>query len=215
LKAWKAIFAALAVAAVGAPATASARDLGPAEGLRSTADSLLSCTAPIFENPFAAFGDDFDYVLAPNGSFESDGGWQLDDGAGIVAGNDPFDLRSGPDGSVLSLPEGSSATSALMCVDPTYPTARFPVRARGERTAIRVEVAYPWSRWGSDFRKSDSFKVSGDEGWTLSPHLDLDPDRGGTGPDWRPMAIRLIARNGPDGNGAVIDDVYVDPRMKG
>src|SRR5690349_18193270 len=131
LKAWKAIFAALAVAAVGAPATTSARDLGPAEGLRSTADSLLSCTAPIFENPFAAFGDDFDYVLAPNGSFESDGGWQLDDGAGIVAGNDPFDLRSGPDGSMLSLPEGASATSALMCVDPTYPTARFPVRARG------------------------------------------------------------------------------------
>jgi hypothetical protein len=214
LKAWKLFFATAAVAVVGGPATASARD-DVVAGIKSTADTALSCTAPTVEHPFVAFGDDFDYVLAPNGSFEWAGGWQLDDGAAQVAGDDPFDLRKEPDENMLSLAEGSQATSALMCVDPDYPTFRFPVRATGRRASIRVEVSYPWSRWGGDFRKSDSFKVDGDEGWTLSPHLDLDPDRGGSGPGWRPMAIRLIARTGGGDTGAELDDVYVDPRMKG
>jgi hypothetical protein len=214
LKAWKVFIATAAVAVVGGPATASAREDGAGE-INATAGTALSCTTPVIENPFLAFGDDLDYVLAPNGSFESAGGWQLEDGAAQIAGDDPFDLQQGPDENMLSLPEGSQATSALMCVDPSYPTFRFPVRATGRRATIRVEVAYPWSRWGADFRRSDSFKVDGDEGWTLSPHLDLDPDRGGTGPDWRPMAIRLITKNGWGDTGAELDDVYVDPRMKG
>ncbi len=214
MKAWKVLLAVSAAALVGGPATASARDDSPLSEVETIAATSLSCTDPLIENPFLAFGDDFDYVLAPNGSFESTTGWELDGGAAGIAGDDPFDLRPDPDENMLSLPEGADATSPLMCVDESYPTFRFPVRATGERTSIRVEVAYPWSRWGG-FRKSDSFRVSGDEGWTLSPHLDLDPDRGGTGPDWRPMAIRLVAKRGWGDAGAELDDVYVDPRMKG
>lgn len=213
MKAWKVMLAVTAAALVGGPATASAREDAPLDDVQSIAGTALSCTTPVIENPFLPFGDDLDYVLAPNGSFESDAGWRLADGAERILGDDPFDLRD-PDESMLSLPEGAEATSALMCVDPGYPSFRFPVRATGERATIRVEVAYPWSSWDG-FRRSDSFRVSGDEGWTLSPHLDLDPDRGGTGPGWRPMAVRLIAKRGWGDAGAELDDVYVDPRMKG
>jgi hypothetical protein len=213
VKAWKVLVAVTAAALVGGPATAAARESDPLGDLKSTAGTALSCADPVIENPFLPFGDDLDYVLAPNGSFESNGGWRLDD-AEIIDGDDPFDLRSDPDERMLSLSERSEATSALMCVDPSYPTFRFPVRATGRRAHIVVEVAYPWSRWGSDFRRSDSFRVDGDEGWTISPHLDLDPERGGSGPGWRPMAIRLSARNGFGDAGAVLDDVYVDPRAR-
>ena len=212
MKAWKLALPAVALALAGVPATASARDLGPAGGLNETAGTALSCLDPVIENPFSAFGDDLDYVLAPNGSFESTNGWDFADGAGPVAGNDPFGLQAGTDETVLSLPHGSEATSPLMCVDPSYPTFRFPVNVDGRKGSIRVEVSYPWSNAGDKFRRADSFKLSGDEGWTLSPHLDLDPDRGGDGPGWRPMAIRLIAKNG-DGD-FQIDDVYVDPRAR-
>ena len=96
----------------------------------------------------------------------------------------------------------------------TQPEDAIQVRAFEDTNHIVVEVAYPWSRWGSDFRRSDSFRVDGDEGWTISPHLDLDPERGGSGPGWRPMAIRLSARNGFGDAGAVLDDVYIDPRAR-
>jgi hypothetical protein len=216
VKAWKVLTAALAVALLGGPATASAKKDDPGDTLNQIAASTLSCVDPVIEHPFTAYGDDSDYVLAPNGSFESTAGWGLD-GARAIAGNDPFDLRPGSsqaDSTILSMPEGAEATSPLMCVDETYPDFRFPVRLIGRQATVRVEVAYPFSRWGSSFRKSDSFTLKGDDGWTLSPRLDLDPQRGGTGPEWRPMAIRLIAKNGAPGTGVELDDVYVDPRAR-
>jgi hypothetical protein len=215
LKAWKVLGAALAVALLGGPATASARDGGIGDGLSQVSASTLSCVDPTIERPFTAFGDDNAYVLAPNGSFESTAGWDLD-GATAAAGNDPFDLRPGStdaDSTILSMPEGSVATSPLMCVDPTYPTFRFPVRLVGRQATVRVEVAYPFARWGG-FRKSDQFTLRGSNDWGISPELDLDPERGGTGPGWRPMAIRLIVKDGAPGTGVQLDDVYVDPRAR-
>lgn len=214
MKPWKVLLPML-VALAATPAVASARDYdADAGGLEATVGTTMTCLDPVIENPFLPFGDELDYVLAPNGSFESTDGWDLSDGAATTAGDDPFDLRAGDDENVLSLPAGSTATSPLMCVDPTYPTFRFATRELGRRGTLRIEVAYPFSQDGARFRKADTVRQSGDEGWAITDPLDLLPERGGDAPGWRPMAIRFIAKDGQPGSGFEIDDVYIDPRAR-
>jgi hypothetical protein len=213
MKPWKVLLPVLAVV-LAAPAVASARDDDPAGGLQTTVATTMTCLDPLIEHPFAAFGDGLDYVLAPNGSFESTNGWELTGGAAATPGNDPFQLQGGEDGNVLSMPAGSTATSPLMCVDPSYPTFRFAERQLGRKGALRIEVSYPFAD-NDSFRKADSVRQAGTNGWTITDPLDLRPARGGDGPGWRPMAIRFIARDGGSSGGFELDDVFVDPRLKG
>jgi hypothetical protein len=213
VKSWKVLLPVLAVV-LAAPATASARDGDQVGGLQSIAATAVTCLDPVVEQPFAAFGDSLDYVLAPNGSFESTDGWEFTAGAAAIPGNDPFQLQSGDDANVLSMPAGSTATSPLMCVDPSYPTFRFAERQLGRKGALRIEVSYPFSD-GGKFHRADAVRQAGTDGWTITDPLDLRPDRGGDIPGWRPMAIRFIAKDGARSEGFQIDDVYVDPRLKG
>lgn len=182
--------------------------------------TAVSCEHPLVENPFTFIGDSADYVLAPDGSFEGDG-WMLDGGAATVAGNDPFPLRSSgaEDDSVLSMPAGSSATSAPMCVDFDYPHFRLAIRPAGDGDGrwgwsradgmVRIETFYPSAkipRW----RRVDAIRLRG-SGWRISDFLDLEPGRGGEGPGAREVSLRFTVVG--DG-GFEIDDVYVDPRMR-
>jgi hypothetical protein len=65
------------------------------------------------------------YVPAPGGDAESAAGWTLEGGARIVAGNETWNVRSSTDRGALSLPGGSRATTAVMCVGIGHPTVRF------------------------------------------------------------------------------------------
>lgn len=163
------------------------------------------CPDPVIEQPFAAFGDLRDYVLAPGGHFSDpdDSGWNLRGGARV------------DDGELL-LREDGSATSAEMCVDEAYPIARFrynvPAR-RADDAALRVEVRYPDAP-DDDWQKVA--KIEGDEGqyigsgWTLSPDVDMRPHLGGNAPGWRHVQIRLRSQD----RRWRIDDVYVDPKRR-
>jgi hypothetical protein len=111
-----AAIAALAVTgAFAAPAnagilTASADDCG---------DETLS-------KPFARFGDDANYKLVENGSFENgSGGWTLHGRARLVSGNEPWKVGGSSHGRSLSLPAGSTAISPVACVGLAEPTLRF------------------------------------------------------------------------------------------
>jgi hypothetical protein len=176
-----------------------------------------SCQDPLIENPFSFAGDLLDYVLAPDGSFEgsASSSWLLDGGAAAVPGNDPFPIRpAAPDATVMSLPTGSSATSAPMCVDLTYPTFRLAVhalpRADGKyKGRLKIETLYPNAK-NPQWRKVDVIKP--DSGaWTLSDFLDLQPERGGSTPGARQVSLRFSVTGE---GGFEIDDVYVDPRMR-
>ena len=82
-----------------------------------TADSRTACTDPVIVNPFTQFGDNLDYVLAPDGNFnDSVAGWQLAGGAKIVATDK---------GRSLQLPKGATAISPSMCLDLNFPTFRM------------------------------------------------------------------------------------------
>ena len=85
----------------------------------------LSCPGQSFEKPFVPWLDPANYVLLPNGSLESSSGWMQSSGAKLVAGNEPFHVHAGTDGSSLLLPPGSSATSPPLCITLLHPDLRF------------------------------------------------------------------------------------------
>jgi hypothetical protein len=100
------------------------------------------CGPQLFEQPFLPWLDPFHYVLAPDGGFEGGAaGWTLTGGAQVVAGNEPYHVRSAADERSLSLPMGSSATSPPMCLGVDGPTARLFVFNSGSLlSTLRVEV---------------------------------------------------------------------------
>ena len=115
-----------AVAALAAPAPANAL-----LGLGNPCGSPLS-------HPFAQWGDNGSYTLAPGGSFEPGApSWSLKGGAAVVDGNEPF-ANSGS--RSLYLPAGSSATSPFMCVGSLSPTLRlFGVSSSGN-AGLSVQI---------------------------------------------------------------------------
>ncbi len=208
-----------------AAAPASARQESSDDPIAAIAGLLPSATAetcehPLIEQPFTFIGDPLDYVLAPDGSFEGDG-WMLANGAATVAGNDPFPLHPAgtDDDALLAMVDGSSATSAPMCVDLNYPHFRMAIRQVGDGNgrwgwsradgALRIETLYPSAkrpRW----RRVDAIRPRGND-WMISDFLDLEPGRGGEGPGAREVSLRFTAVGG---GSFEVDDVYVDPRMR-
>ena len=200
---------------VAFPSAASAEQIAP--DLLETPETWESCHSPTIVNPFLFDGDDLDYVLAPSGSFEGDAdGWQFEGGASVQPSNDGFDLQTGVDQQVLNLPAGGSATSPVMCVDLNMPTFRFAARrfdAQGKK--LRVELVYP--DVSGKFRKVEDLKFDPADGWTLTDHLDLEPERGGKLPGGRRVALRFSVDEGANASSATgyeVDDVFVDPRAR-
>jgi hypothetical protein len=184
-------------------------------GLLVTEESVRTCEAPLIEHPFAPWGDHRDYTLAPDADFENPelAGWQLR-GAQRVAGNEPFKVHREQDASSLRLRVGQSAVSPLMCVDLNYPTFRLFAEAQGEGARLKIEVAYPKSKKPS-YHEVGSLSAADYAEWKPSEDVNLVPERAGSKPGARGLALRFTAV-GPKGSTASwrIDDVYVDPRYR-
>lgn len=180
-----------AALALGAPGAAMAHE----------DDSSPNCADPLVEHPFAPFGDDRDFTLAPGGAFDRDDtDWNLNDDARVNGGS-------------LVLKDGGRAASPRICVDLDYQVMRFKYRAPSDPDAeLRVEVRYPGAgdSWEgvAEIEADDGLDIGG--GWTLSDDVAVHPELGGSQPGWRHMKIRL---RGDDGKWKV-DDVYVDPKRR-
>lgn len=188
-------------------ATAAAQE--PATTGAVTAET---CKDPSLEQPFGVLGDNRDYVLAPGGAFEDTTapGWTLEGGAAVVDTADPLALGIG-DTNSLSLPAGSSAVSPAMCVDLNYPTMRFVGAQFTDKNAgLRIEVFYPKAP-KEEWKKTTTVKAEADDGWQATKDVNVRPEIGGETPGWRLVALRFTAE---DKANWLIDDVYVDPRMK-
>jgi hypothetical protein len=123
---------AVLAAALAAPASAAATD------------GLVGGCPYTYEQPFTPWLDFASYVLVPNGGLESGGaGWSLAGGASVVAENESFYVGDAGDGSSLSLPPGSSATTSGMCVAATSPDLRFFARNLGSPlSTLKVDVLF-------------------------------------------------------------------------
>lgn len=169
------------------------------------ASGAQACSYTDTQQVFSPWGDQRDYVLAPDGGFEAGGdGWLFDGGAAVVPGNESYYVNSATDSSSLSLPSGSTATSPTICVGLDTPVFRMFVRNTGDPSSrLRVDVVYDVPG-----------PVNPEIGRTISG-----------GADWAPTAALSTARGlaafdgtaevqvtplDADGNWQV-DDLYIDP----
>jgi len=170
----------LAAANVAAPVPGSGDDGLTNETVQpdETAATQETCIDPELAAHLSPFGDQRQYFLAPGGDFEGTPmGWELDGGARIAAGNEPFDVLGSGAGS-LQLPAGSSATSPAFCVDLNYPTFRFLAvqQQLAADAGLQVDVIYPEIAKGN-VHMAATYKPQ--QAWKLMKDVKLDPQRAG------------------------------------
>src|SRR3954465_4019143 len=174
-----AAIAAATLACTASPALADDEYTTEAVQPSWAAASAESCADPDVAPLLSSFKDDDFYAPAPGGAFnDGAGGWQLDGGANIVAGDGALQLF-GAGGGALALPVGASATSPTFCVDERYPHFRFAyAQASSDDDAdVRVEVVYPGLA-DKNVRKAKDLKAKHGKGWGLTDRIKLDPLHG-------------------------------------
>jgi hypothetical protein len=182
----------------------------PGAASAATGSLLSPCDGQVGSHPFAQFLDPLTYVKAPDGGLEAGGaGWALK-GARVVSGNEPY-LGSGS--AALALPAGSSATSPAMCVGILHPTVRFFAVNKGFLlSTLKVDAIYPDAN--GLLRTLPLGVVTGLPGWKPSLPMVALGDlvnpllEGGSAQ----LSIRFTPLLGGDWR---VDDVYVDPYMRG
>ena len=172
--------------------------------------SAESCDTQELSQPFLPWADPASYTLAPNGGFESRGsGWSLEDGAGVVSGNEPYYVGNARDKRSLRLPDGSSATSSSMCVGIEHPTMRFFARNTGSPlSTLEVKVHYV-DAFGE--AQTATIGVVGSNGtWQPTQPMVIGANMFPVLPDEQTSVAFEFTPTGSGGEWQ-IDDVYVDP----
>ena len=191
--------ASLTLAALGGPVLASAQA------------ASTTCPTTTTSTPFSPWGDTSSYWLVPGGSFEtSPTTWALSGAAGLIAGGDPFaSAMTGKLGAwSLSIPTGSSAQSPFMCVEATERTYRFMAHSQGAEATIRPDLVYETSAGDvTVVGKKVTLKSSWEPSPTMHTGAMLVTAIHGESVH---LALRFTALAGS----AVINNVYIDPRMR-
>lgn len=212
---------------------ASAALLGAA--VLAPAAQAAPCDGLDMEQPFLAWHDSADYALVPGGDFEAGtSGWTLEGGAATAAGGNPFRPQSSA--TSLSLPAGSSATTPPVCVAKGNPTARIfadTVAPGAKKSGLKVEVLYLKAD-GSVRKVKKAGKLKREPQWDATRKFSLaqgqfgakppadvmtappaDEPQGGQGQKPGARTSQIALRFTPTaGSGWLIDDVFVDPRMR-
>lgn len=174
------------------------------------ASSAQACSYSGAKQVFSPWGDQHNYVLAPDGGFESGGaGWALTRGAAVVEGNESYQLNGASDSKSLSLPAGSSAASPPVCMSLDTPSFRLVARNTGDPSSqLRVEAVY--SLLGLVRTKVVS-DLTGGSSWaptkSVSTVLGLSTIVGTLIPSAIQIRITPVDAKGK----WQIDDLYIDP----
>lgn len=162
--------------------------------------------------PFTPWNDSGGYFLVPGASFEGDtSNWTLDGGAAVVAGNESYDAGSATDGSSLSLPTGSDATTPSVCVTVESPTLRLFVLNQGAKDAkLELDLNFVDDKGNAKTQKLKD--LTGGSSWTLTdPIKFLGPINSVL--DHAGKTDVSFTFKPKDAKGVwQIDDAYVDPR---
>jgi hypothetical protein len=200
-----------AITATATAALACAAFASPASASLLTA-SASSCGDQSLSQPFAAYGDGSQYKRVAGGDFESGAaGWTLTGGAKVVAGNESAKVGGASDGSSLSLPFGSTATSPAACVGLGEPTLRlFAKRNSGLLTTLSVSVELKTSLGLSLWVPVLPGDLGGGTWHPTAAMPMVVNDLTLSSTDLTPVRFRFT----PVLGSWQIDDVYVDPFMK-
>jgi hypothetical protein len=171
--------------------------------------SAKDCDSPPSARVFLPWLDLARYVAAPGGQAESARGWELEGGARIVGGNEPWKVGARGDAASLFLPAGSRATTAPMCVGLGHPTMRFFARRSGGSLLSPMAVEVLFNGLGGALRSLPIGVVLNGGQWqptlpypVLANLLPLLPG------EQTPVAFRFTPIGGASWQ---VDDVYVDP----
>src|SRR4051794_1234163 len=181
--------------------------------------SAPNCDNGSTSQPFAQWGDDNQYFLAPGGNFEGGlSGWDLN-GASAVSDQEPWRVAGDNGSRALNVPAGHSVVSPTICVGIEHPTMRFfahrsgggllgaastlVVTARTE-TSLGLVIEVPVGTIttltnGTSWNKTPAQVV-------LASLLPLLPG------EHTPIQFRFTPVGTSDW---VIDDVFVDPHYRG
>jgi hypothetical protein len=195
-----------ALSCAAAALVAAAITASPAAAAPAPAPAPSSCPAVPVVQPFTAWQDSADYMLAPDGGAEAGGaGWTLQGGARVVEGNETFAVGGPRDHRSVELPAGSTATTAPMCIAIEHRTMRFFLNGPAN-SQVGVQAVY---RVGGRENVVPLTTAGGSATWAPSAIVpmrvnELAPQNGGT--------LQVSLRFTPRGSrGLRIDDVYVDP----
>ena len=190
----------IASAAFALPSAASAGSLE---------DQAPSCDSQVLGQTFLPWGDIASYTLNPGGSFERGArGWRLD-GAAVAPGNEPFHVTDSSDAASLSLPAGSSAVSAPICVGIEHPDIRFFSVAGNSAARLSIEVLFENAR--GDVVSAPIGSVVGGTSWSPTAPFPIVANLLALLPgNHTAVAFRFRASDGS----FRIDDLYVDPYQR-
>ena len=186
----------------------------PAAQAATTAANPQSCTPkPALSQVFSPWGDAGQYTLSPGGNMESGlAGWMLGGSAHVAAGNESFHVGSPGDASSLSLPAGSSVTTAPICIDDTYPWFRLFARNAGTKNAsLKVDILYLDTKGKLQTKASGVYNAAAGS-WqptgTMKIAMTFDTS---VASGAAPVAFRLTPQGTSNWQ---VDDIYVDPMAR-
>ena len=194
------------LAAIGFAAIAAA----PAHAKSSIANPYDCKPEPTLTQAFAPFGDLGLYTPVSDAGVEAGATtWTHADGAAVVAGNEPWKIGGATDSHSLDLPAGSTAVTAPICIDETYPYFRaFALNTGSAKRSLEIDVLY-YDTKGKLLNTKPYGYESDATTWQPTPPIAIEVFDGKVTVDAAPVAFRFA----PKGKGARfrIDDVYVDP----
>jgi hypothetical protein len=186
----------------------------PAHAAGSLTNPYDCAPHPQLSETFSAWNDDGQYTpVANQGVEDGAANWTLSGGAAIVSGNEPWMVGGASDTKSLDLPAGSSAITAPLCIDETYPYFRLFARNAGSpNAAMKIEVLY-YNRQGGLLSTKPFRYAASSTAWQPTGMVGIGVFARKTTVDAAPVAFRFT----PTGNTAhyQIDDVYVDPWARG
>jgi hypothetical protein len=182
----------------------------PAHAKSAIANPYDCKPEPTLSQPFAPFNDLGLYTPVANQGLEAGAAsWTLSGGAAVVGGNEPWRVAGAADSHALDLPSGSTAVTAPICIDQTYPYFRlFALNAGSEKRSLEIDVLY-YDTKGKLLSTKPYGYEAGSGAWKPTPTIAIDVWNRNPTATAAPVSFRFM----PKGKDAhfVIDDVFVDP----
>jgi hypothetical protein len=179
-----------------------------------TAAQAACPTTPTIK-AFKVFNDNSDYSLVPNGGFEvGTGGWSLS-GARVAFGNEPWSVRAAGDSKSLAIDATGSAVSPTVCIDVNRPTYRFFARrTSGSWGVLNLRVRWQDSSGHTNETTIASLDSNFGTAWGVSSAYNIASLLGLWNAD-QDATVQLVFDPENYGGNWAIDDVYVDPYVRG
>jgi len=171
-----------------------------AHGRWATPGKLLTSADCGYDQPssiFAAWGDNANYSLAPQGDLSATSGWTLGKDASVTDGADPFSGAT----HALQFINGAQAATPAMCVNLDNPSIRFFTRDVGGNGKADLKVDVLYEDFDGHVKHLTIAKLKAGNDWQPSIIL--------------PMYMNMLALASPNGITAVAFNFKAEGLQKG